>query len=38
MPAHFDTDAEDAKLASVRAREEDDLAPKDMAFRIQISP
>jgi type II secretory ATPase GspE/PulE/Tfp pilus assembly ATPase PilB-like protein len=26
MPAHFDTDAEDAKLASVRAREEEDLA------------
>jgi type II secretory ATPase GspE/PulE/Tfp pilus assembly ATPase PilB-like protein len=26
MPAHFDTDAEDAKLAQVRAREEEDLA------------
>lgn len=26
MPAHFDTDAEDAKLASVREQEEEDLA------------
>lgn len=26
MPGHFDTDAEDAKLASVRAQEEEDLA------------
>lgn len=26
MPAHFDTDAEDAKLESVRAQEEEDLA------------
>src|SRR5437868_12914039 len=26
MPAHFDTDAEDAKLASARAKEEEDLA------------
>jgi len=26
MPAHFDTDAEDAKLAMVREREEEDLA------------
>jgi type IV pilus assembly protein PilB len=26
MPAHFDTDAEDAKLASLRAKEEEDLA------------
>ncbi|MEK9184514.1 MAG: GspE/PulE family protein [Patescibacteria group bacterium] len=26
MPAHFDTDAEDAKLASVREKEEEDLA------------
>ena len=26
MPAHFDTDAEDAKLARARAREEEDLA------------
>ncbi len=26
MPAHFDTDAEDAKLASVRSQEEEDLA------------
>ena len=26
MPAHFDTDAEDAKLAALRAREQEDLA------------
>ena len=26
MPSHFDTDAEDAKLASARGREEEDLA------------
>lgn len=26
MPAHFDTDAEDAKLANLREREEEDLA------------
>src|SRR3989344_1964332 len=26
MPAHFDTDAEDAKLASIREKEEEDLA------------
>jgi hypothetical protein len=26
MPAHFDTDAEDAKLKSLREREEEDLA------------
>jgi type II secretory ATPase GspE/PulE/Tfp pilus assembly ATPase PilB-like protein len=26
MPSHFDTDAEDAKLAGVRAKEEEDLA------------
>ncbi len=26
MPAHFDTDAEDSKLAAIRAREEEDLA------------
>ncbi len=35
MPSHFDTDAEDAKLADIRAREEEDLA-RVMADRYQI--